>query len=297
MKQDLTVSVCMITYNHEKFITQAIISVLEQECEFEIELILMDDYSTDSTSEVINSLLENHPKSSRVKYIRHEKNIGVIPNFIQALKKCNGKYIALCDGDDYWIDPLKLQKQVNFLNSNNNYIACFHNAKIINQKKEEINYHEWSSNKDINHEDIIMNGGGIFPTAALVYRNVLNSDSFLLNTKSGDSILAFSLVGLGQFYFFKEFMCVYRKHDEGVYTSLSFEPEKRLEDIISNIYLLSNFRKTSKIKLRKYYNKAIRKQLQRISNSFGLRFILSLTLRNEIQIKDCFYYLLFKIIK
>ena len=60
--------------------------------DFEIELILMDDYSTDSTSEVINSLLENHPKSSRVKYIRHEKNIGVIPNFIQALKKCNGKY-------------------------------------------------------------------------------------------------------------------------------------------------------------------------------------------------------------
>ena len=297
MESEITVSVCMITYNHERFIKQSVISVLEQECDFEIELIISDDCSTDSTKEVINDLLQNHPNSSRVKYIRHQKNIGVMSNFIHALKRCKGKYIALCDGDDYWTDVKKLQTQVKFLEANSDYIACFHNAKIINQNNEVINFHEWPLNKEVNYENIIMNGGGTFPTAALVYRNVLKTNSFLLNTNSGDSIIAFSLAGLGKFYFFKEFMSVYRKHDGGVYSSLNFAPKKVLEDIISNLSLLTDFRGKSERKYRKHYDKAIRKQIQRISNRFGFKFILNLTLKNKIKIKDCFLYLKYKIIK
>jgi glycosyltransferase involved in cell wall biosynthesis len=119
------VSVCMITYGHEKYIRQAIEGVLMQECDFDIELIIANDASPDSTDEIIQSLIESHLKSTWIKYVRHEKNIGMMPNFIYALNQCKGKYIALCEGDDYWTEPLKLQKQVEFLEENEEYSICW----------------------------------------------------------------------------------------------------------------------------------------------------------------------------
>lgn len=111
----------MITYGHEKFIEQSIHGVLMQKTDFEIELLISNDCSPDSTGLLIQTILKTHPKASCIKYINHPKNIGMIPNFVSALKECRGKYIALCDGDDYWTDPLKLQKQVDFLEANDNY--------------------------------------------------------------------------------------------------------------------------------------------------------------------------------
>ncbi len=127
----MKVSVCMITYGHEKFIEQAINGVLMQECDFEVELIIANDSSPDQTDAVIQSILDNHPRASWIKYTKHEKNLGMMPNFIFALKECVGEYIALCDGDDYWTDTLKLKKQVVFLDRNKDYVACFHNSEVI----------------------------------------------------------------------------------------------------------------------------------------------------------------------
>lgn len=125
MKQMPIVSVCMITYGHENYIEEAINGVLMQECDFEIELILANDCSPDKTDEVIQHILKTHPRTSIIKYIKHEKNIGMSPNFIFAMEQCKGKYIALCEGDDYWTDPLKLQKQVDFLDVNLDHSICW----------------------------------------------------------------------------------------------------------------------------------------------------------------------------
>lgn len=125
-------SICMITYNHEKYIREAIEGVLMQTCHFEIELIVSDDASQDETGKIIQSIIEKHPQGYWIKYFKQEKNIGMMPNFIWALQQCKGKYIALCEGDDYWTDPLKLQKQVDFLEANEDYGICFHNVKQIN---------------------------------------------------------------------------------------------------------------------------------------------------------------------
>ncbi|MDO9260985.1 MAG: glycosyltransferase, partial [Flavobacteriaceae bacterium] len=114
MKDKPTVSVCMITYNHENYIQQAIEGVLMQTCNFEVELIIANDCATDKTDEVIQEIIKNHPNSSWIKYTNHSQNKGMMPNFIWAMQQCKGKYIALCEGDDYWTDPLKLQKQVEF---------------------------------------------------------------------------------------------------------------------------------------------------------------------------------------
>lgn len=136
---DFKVSVIMITYGHEKYIEEAIESVLMQECDFEVELIVANDCSPDGTDFVVNNIIQNHSKSSWIKYTKHPQNKGMIPNFTWAVKQCKGKYIAICEGDDYWTDPLKLQKQIDFLEANLEFTFCVHRYKLFieNDKKFE----------------------------------------------------------------------------------------------------------------------------------------------------------------
>jgi glycosyltransferase involved in cell wall biosynthesis len=144
----LSVSVVMITYGHEQFIKQAIEGVLMQQCDFELELILANDCSPDLTDTVVKEILENHPKSSWIKYTKHPENIGMMPNFILALKQETAKYIALCEGDDYWTDPLKLQKQVDFLEANPDFgLVC------TNYTSQLITF--YSKSKEIFLKDIL----------------------------------------------------------------------------------------------------------------------------------------------
>ncbi len=120
MEEKKKISVWMITYNHEHFIREAILGVLSQQCSYDIELVITDDCSTDNTEAVVKSL-QSHPRGGIIKYIRQPINKGILCNAILNLENCNGDYIAMCEGDDYWIDPLKLQKQFNILENNPEY--------------------------------------------------------------------------------------------------------------------------------------------------------------------------------
>ena len=113
------VSVQMITYNHEPHIAQAIEGVLMQETDFSIELIIGEDCSTDRTRDIVLDYQKKYPEIIRV--VTSEHNVGMIKNGWRTNKACRGKYIAFCEGDDYWTDPLKLQKQVDFLEVNPDY--------------------------------------------------------------------------------------------------------------------------------------------------------------------------------
>jgi glycosyltransferase involved in cell wall biosynthesis len=135
MKQLPTVSVCMISYNHENFIEEAINSVLMQECDFEVELIIANDNSPDATNEVIEKIIKNNENDSWIKYFKNEKNIGMMPNFLYALQKCKGKYIAICEGDDYWTDPLKLKKQVDAMEADSDIGLVYTNYKITREEE------------------------------------------------------------------------------------------------------------------------------------------------------------------
>lgn len=156
----------MITYGHEKFIEQAINGVLMQECDFEVELIIANDCSPDQTDSVIQNIIANHPKSSRIKYFKHDKNIGMMPNFISALQQCNGKYIALCEGDDYWTDSLKLQKQFDILENNPDYKFCVTNLNFYNQGSVKMDYSVLNTAKKPlydNIEDFLVKKGFMAP--------------------------------------------------------------------------------------------------------------------------------------
>ncbi len=123
----MKLSVCCITHNHELFIAAAIKSFLKQKTNFEYEIVIANDASTDSTHEIIEHFRKEYPKI--IRYYNHDKNIGMIPNLKLALQACSEKYIALCEGDDYWTDDYKLQEQVDFLEKHSAYVGCFHNTE------------------------------------------------------------------------------------------------------------------------------------------------------------------------
>ena len=131
------ISVVTITYGHENFIEQTLDGVFMQDYKGEIEFIISNDHSPDATDRVIKDYLsvKEIPINFTIKYTQHEVNKGMMPNFIWALEQTSGKYIALCEGDDYWTDPLKLQKQVDFLEENEEYVIHSGKAQILKDNK------------------------------------------------------------------------------------------------------------------------------------------------------------------
>ena len=124
-------SVVTITYNHAPYIAKCIESVLMQQVNFPMEFIIAEDCSTDGTRAICEEYAKKYP--DLIRLITSETNVGVNPNELRAMKAVKGKYIAYCEGDDYWTDPLKLQKQVDFLESHSDYSVCFHRCQHWNE--------------------------------------------------------------------------------------------------------------------------------------------------------------------
>lgn len=116
------VSVLCCTYNHRNFIETTLNSILNQKTDFPLEIIVSDDASNDGTKEIIEKFVAQYP--NRIKAILRKNNVGVGENYYNALKEVSGKYLAICNGDDFWLDEYKLQKQVSFLENNSDYSVC-----------------------------------------------------------------------------------------------------------------------------------------------------------------------------
>lgn len=249
----LLVSVCMITYNHEKFIAAAIEGVLVQEVDFEVELIIADDASTDCTGEVIQSYIDSHPRGSWIKYTRHPYNKGMMGNFIWALGQCKGGFIALCEGDDFWTDSLKLRRQVEYLMSNLEYSLSFHNARVVDEQGQEKATLKLpiSFCRDYSSKELI--GGLLVPTLTVVFRNGLINEfpnNFQI-VKNGDTFL-FALLGqFGKGKFHPDIFANYREHNNGVWTGNSLVQRKR--DLVFTLsQLLTLMKKNNSFLKRRY---------------------------------------------
>jgi glycosyltransferase involved in cell wall biosynthesis len=211
----------MITYGHEKFIEQAINGILMQECDFEVELIIANDCSQDKTDDVIQGVLENHPRTSWVKYLKHEKNLGMMPNFIYAMQECKSRYIAMCEGDDYWADPLKLQKQVDFLEANPDYVLCFHPVSILKTNGEIVD--DFITKVPENYETIetLARLGNYIHTPSVVFRNVIKEFPLEFELSPfGDYFLYMMLSEYGKLKYLEDKMAVYR-YNVGVISQMS----------------------------------------------------------------------------
>ncbi len=222
----------MITYGHEKFIEQAINGVLMQECDFEVELIIANDCSPDKTDELIKNILKNHPRASWIKYIKHNKNLGMMPNFIFAIQECLGKYVALCEGDDYWTDPLKLQKQVHFLEANPDYVLCFHQVNILKTNGEIVDDFITNVPEDYETIETLARYGNYIHTPSVVFRNVIKEFPFEFSQSPiGDYFLYMMLAEHGKLKYLEDKMAVYR-YGVGILSGMNM-----LKTINSNITL------------------------------------------------------------
>jgi glucosyltransferase len=219
------VSVCMITYGHEDYIREAIEGVLMQECDFEIELIVANDCSPDKSDTVIQHILENHSKGSVIKYIKHASNIGMMPNFIFAIQQCQGKYIALCEGDDYWTDPLKLQKQFNILEKNSEFKFCVTNLDSYCQSTSRFTKNILNTFKKplhLNIEDFLVKKAFMAPCTWLGLRECF----FLTDTNDiqcdGSFAIFMDVLQHTKVYFLSDTTAVYRILQESASHSNSF---------------------------------------------------------------------------
>ena len=126
---NLIVSACIITYNQEDYIRECLEGAVSQLVSFDYEIVIGDDCSTDNTFAICQEFALKYPKI--VRLFPRKKNLGMIGNWIKTIEDSKGKYIALCEGDDYWTDPLKLQKQVDFLEANLEYVLCFNKVNVL----------------------------------------------------------------------------------------------------------------------------------------------------------------------
>jgi glycosyltransferase involved in cell wall biosynthesis len=229
------VSVIVHTYNHEKFIRQTLDSILCQEVNFQYEVIVGDDASPDSTPQIIQEYQSRFPEI--IKPMLHPKNLGGYGknNTLATLAVCKGQYIAAMDGDDYWTNPLKLQKQVDFLDDNADFVACFHNALIHYEDGSapdsfvnDENQREVTTIEDLVGEDEVW----YMATSAVMFRNGIMKEypQWFHESKSGD-IPRYILLGKhGKFYYLNEVMSVYRKNNGG----MSFTDGKQDADFLYN---------------------------------------------------------------
>ena len=210
-KNEIVVSVCMITYNHEAYIRQAIESVLSQKTGYEFELVIGEDCSTDTTRAICE---EYAGTQIRISLLPSVNNLGLMPNFIRTMQACRGRYIAFCEGDDYWTDPLKLQKQVEFLESNSSYAGCAHQSMVLVDNNESRLFRQQVPT-EIAVTDLI--GLRLFHTASVVFRSsVLELIYKAPPVISGDRLVNFCIAFSGKYRFFDDCMCVYRLHDAGM---------------------------------------------------------------------------------
>jgi glycosyltransferase involved in cell wall biosynthesis len=230
------VSVAMITYNHEPYIRQALDGVLMQEVRFSYELVIGEDKSTDRTREIVLEYQRRHPDKIRLRLAR--ENIyskGVNPYF-SVLAACRGQYIAFLEGDDYWTDPRKLQKQVNFLEANAEYVMCFHNAEVVNyhlSKVESFICPGAMGTFEFTTSDVLRRGW-FYPTASLVFRNVgnMNVPEWVLSSSSGDIALVLWLSLHGKIKMLADVMSVYRRHPAGISLAADHQGYKKLANIL-----------------------------------------------------------------
>ena len=215
------VSVLMITYKQEQFIKQAIEGVLIQKTKFPIELIVANDCSPDNSDRIINDVLDSAPSHIAVNYIFRDVNMGVNLNFADAIQKAKGKYIAVCEGDDYWTDPFKLQKQVDFLNKNKDCNLVYHRVMVYDEEakvfsKETLNHEEIETKRTL---ETLTLSGNFMHTPSVVFRNNIDVQSKLFDGNVvGDYILWFLNGEKGLYGYLPEYMAVYRIWNGGIWS-------------------------------------------------------------------------------
>jgi glycosyltransferase involved in cell wall biosynthesis len=239
----------MSTFQHKRFIRQAIEGVMMQQVKGTFELVIGDDCSDDGTRTVCEEMQQIY--GAKINLLPSDKKYGQSENLTRIIQACKGKYVAVCEGDDYWIDPLKLQKQVEFLDVNPDCILCFHRVHSVDENgnylevlAEEKNVKVYKSNQLVHT---------FMPTLSMFFRNCLNDFPVeFYHVKSTDAFLVALLARYGNGADLGFIGGCYRKHSGGLYNQL--DDLRRYQQSIHTRKLMKNcaaFDKDQQLEIRR----------------------------------------------
>ncbi len=279
----MDISVVVTTYNHKTYIEECLNSILEQQTTYSFEIILGEDDSKDGTREICMAYAKRFPDKIKL-FLRSRKDAIIINgkptgryNFTENIKAAKGRYIALCEGDDYWTDPKKLQKQVDFLEANKNYAGCFHNVMYSHYSKPKDTYNWRTYNRSDFYQIDTITTRALFHTSSYVFRNDdFQFPDWFFQIVSGDMALLAIISKKGDLKLLDGSMSVYRKHEGGITANerkIQFHNDRiqlidQLNDFFDKTYddkakKVMDFHKTEIDQLR---HKSIKKIIKRIKN-------------------------------
>ena len=267
-QQQPTVSIRLMTYNHEQYVREAMEGIFKQKTNFEVEVVGGDDFSTDNTLNAIKEYKDTGRIKIRVldrvkgdDYWNNRQKYGRLYNFVNIIENCRGKYISLLDGDDYWTDPLKLQKQVDFLEENDEYKLCFHRSHLLKENVKEV----FKIPDDQNAFKIsdLIDKNNFIATCSVVFRKPDNFQipDWFSSLPFADLALYYLVVKEGDMYCLPEFMSVYRIHVNGLWSGFDERGNlnKHIRFLNKMMPYLSPDLKTVAIEKRKSYVKQMAK--------------------------------------
>jgi glycosyltransferase involved in cell wall biosynthesis len=228
--QEPLVSISCITYNHKNYIRECLDGFLMQKTTFPFEIIIHDDCSTDGTREIIEEYAAKYPDiifpmfQTENQYSKGVRSMMVRFNFT----RCKGKYIALCEGDDYWTDSFKLQKQVDFLEKNSDFSICFHNLKVYNEIDATTDKVACKNQKSVLDIIDLATRGNFIHTPSVVFKMPEDGlPSWFINLPIGDYPLHLFNAQFGKIKYIDEVMGVYRIHAGGTWGHM---PKEKLSE-------------------------------------------------------------------
>ena len=256
------VSICCITYNHEHFIKKALDGFLMQKTSFKYEILIHDDASTDNTATIIREYEKEYPDIVKPIYqTENQYSKGVKISNTYNYPRVQGKYIAICEGDDFWTDENKLQKQVDFLESHLDYSMCCHSAYHVDTEDNIIDIKgPFFEKGQISAQNIIVEDKGWIATASIVFRTEVlsNTPDFFREVAVGDYPLRLNCFSKGKVYFDKSIMSAYRisfgekiNKDSYVY-KMKVNPKRRIIERESINIFLDKYDEYTKFKYHKY---------------------------------------------
>jgi glycosyltransferase involved in cell wall biosynthesis len=249
LEGNIMVSVCCVTYNHENYIAQALDGFLMQETNFKFEILIGEDNSTDHTKAIIQDYCERYP--GIITLVSQDTNIGAIKNQISILTRAKGKYVAMCDGDDFWTDASKLQKQVDFLEANDEYVICCHHTKVIDNQGKTVYVKNFPVELKFDYKDLLLGKREETRTSSLMIRNIkevreVTAQRWYLDTYGTDTFIKlFAVANTGsKIYVLPDVMATYRYHNGGIWSMI--DPKVRKSRMISDFRLtIENFKYSS----------------------------------------------------
>lgn len=245
------VSVYCLVYNHEEFIRDALEGFVSQKTDFEYEVVVHDDASTDRSADIIREYAEKYPDIIKPIFQtenQYSKGFPIISKII--MPRMTGEYIASCEGDDFWTDPMKLQMQVDFLDSHPDYTACVHNTYRLDMKtNRKTAAYPSVGDRDLEMSELLKGGGSCYQTSSLLYRSQygFNKPEFFVKAKTfGDYPMAIYLGANGKIRFIDRLMSTYRYGTAGSWTRrTSFDKTKLAQTAQYKVDMLDSFNEYS----------------------------------------------------